>query len=409
MLKLLILSDLHTHADLISDTSPSYISSRDDSQDPKINSLSGLLKFVQQQGLRANWIICPGDIAHQATPDAHSYAWTKLSEIRRAVGATNVFATVGNHDVDSRRLVSDFDPKSMLQSLNPPFPGLTQRECFQFWAENFYCKVDERADATLLLINSCAFHGLASRTPDQKAFAVEEYLYGRISAPTLARIRDRLAGLPLTTFNIVVVHHHVAQHPLLRKDVSLMKGNLDFLQELKNTQRRWLLIHGHLHLPALRYLDAEFLAPVVFSAGAAGAAPYPVLGEITPRNQFYLMELHPPEDVPGAQMRGIVHAWDWAPTSGWIPSREASGLPHQSGFGARPDLPKLASDIATDIGQCLDKQMSWDDLKASFPDLTYLLAKDCKDLMSLCSSQHNLEPLEQAATGNLQLISQRRS
>lgn len=188
-----------------------------------------------------------------------------------------------------------------------------------------------------------------------------------------------------------------------------MKGNIDLLQELKSTQRRWLLVHGHLHLPALRYSDGEFFAPVVFSAGAAGAAPYPVLGEITPRNQFYLVELHPPEELPGAQMRGVVHSWDWAPTSGWIPSREASGLPHQSGFGARPDLPKLAKDIADDIAQRTEKQRSWDELKSSFPDLSYLLAKDCKDLMKLCSSQYNLESLEQPTTGNLQLISLRRS
>ena len=186
-----------------------------------------------------------------------------------------------------------------------------------------------------------------------------------------------------------------------------MKGNLDFVQELKNTERRWLLVHGHLHLPALRYADGDFFAPVVFSAGAAGAAPYPVLGEIVPRNQFYIAELHPPEGVPGAQMRGVVHSWDWAPTSGWIPSRSASGMPHESGFGARPDLPKLANEIAVDIGSIAQKQTTWHDLKSRFPDLSYLLAKDCKDLIGICKSQHNIESLEQPATGTVELLSMR--
>lgn len=184
-----------------------------------------------------------------------------------------------------------------------------------------------------------------------------------------------------------------------------MKGNLDFLELLKNTKKRWLLVHGHLHLSAIRYSDADFFSPVVFSAGAAGATPYPVLGEITPRNQFYLVELHPPETVAGAQMRGVVQSWDWAPTRGWIPSRAASGLPHLTGFGVRPDIPRLASDIATEVGARADKQRSWEDLKVSFPDLPYLLSRERADLIELCHTSYNINALEETITGNIQLMS----
>lgn len=409
MLKLLILSDLHAHADPISDVAPSHISTRDDSQDPTTNSLVGLQKFIDQHKVEADWIVCPGDIAHQANAGAHSYAWTKLEEIRRATKARNVFATVGNHDLDSRRNQNDFDPKSALQLLAPPFPGLNKAECYQFWAENFVCKVDKTSNTTLLVINSCAFHGLASRTDDGKAFTVEEYLYGRLSTATLNRIRARLEALPETPFNIALLHHHVAPHPLLKKDISLMKGNLDFLEALKKTKKRWLLIHGHLHLSAIRYSDAEFFAPVVFSAGAAGATPYPVLGEITPRNQFYLVELHDPENVPGAQMRGVVRTWDWAPTKGWIPSRAASGLPHLTGFGSKPNIPKLASEIATSIASLPDKQKSWEDLTLTFPELSYLLSGDRADLIDLCHSRYRLQTLDETTTGNIQLMSMERS
>jgi predicted phosphodiesterase len=408
MLKILIVSDLHAHADQISDSAPSYISTRDDSQDPTENSLTGLLRFAKERSIKANWIICPGDIAHQANPHAHSYVWEKLCELRELTNASNIFATVGNHDVDSRRAINDFDPKSMLQLLAPPFPGLGKEECFQYWAENFFVKVDATTNATILLVNSCAFHGLASRSSDGKSFVVEEYLYGRVSAPTLNHIRRRLSELPKTAFNIAVVHHHVAPHPLLKKDISLMKGNVDFLQQLKKTQKRWLLLHGHLHLPALRYLDSDFFSPVVFSAGSAGAAPYPVMGEITPRNQFYLVELHEPENVPGSQMRGIVHSWDWAPTLGWVPSRDASGLPHRSGFGARPDLPVLANDIAASVFARRDRQGSWAELSEVRPELQYLTAPDCADLVKLLQTQHRLEVFEEKLTGVIQLVSGRR-
>lgn len=407
MSKLLILSDLHAHAELLNDAAPSYISIRDDSQDPTTNSLSGLKDFLLAKQITADWVLCPGDIAHQANPLAHAYAWKKLDEIKNIVGAKELIATVGNHDIDSRRSINEFDPKTALQTLTPPFPGFNELETFQYWAENFFIKIDKDTDITFLVINSCAFHGLASRSADGKAFIVEEFLYGRISGPTLTRIRSRLRSLPSTKFNIVLVHHHVSPHPLLKNDVSLMKGNAELLDALKASKRRWLVVHGHLHLTALRYSDADHYAPVVFSAASVGSVPYPVKSEITPRNQFYLVELHDPPVTAGAQMRGRVLSWDWAPTRGWVPSRAASGLPHLSGFGARPDIVTLAQTIADTVRTSEQQQMHWASLSAAVPDLQFLLARDCADLIDLCESSHGVSALQDSTTGNIQIMSMR--
>ena len=47
-----------------------------------------------------------------------------------------VAGTVGNHDVDSRYVNTDYDPKEHLQTLTPPFPLPNDASNNAFWAKN---------------------------------------------------------------------------------------------------------------------------------------------------------------------------------------------------------------------------------------------------------------------------------
>ena len=102
-------------------------------------------------------------------PASQRFAWEQLEKIRSEVGASLLLGTAGNHDVDSRRVQPDFDPKSALQSLAPLFPIDVQ--CYQYadavysdryWSKNFVFVPFPDFDGTLLIINSAAFHGFAS-------------------------------------------------------------------------------------------------------------------------------------------------------------------------------------------------------------------------------------------------------
>ena len=61
-------------------------------------------------------------MADKANPTAMNYVWGKFHLLAEKLKVKNSFATVGNHDIDSRYAYNEFDAKGMLHGLNPPYP-----------------------------------------------------------------------------------------------------------------------------------------------------------------------------------------------------------------------------------------------------------------------------------------------
>src|ERR1022692_1873708 len=142
---LLVISDLHAHSgDPSGGDAPSNYSTNNLYGAPTINPMVDIATLVKDAGLSVDWIVCPGDLGDKADPNAQNAAWAQLEKIRIAVGADLLLGTAGNHDIDSRRTLPEFDPKSALQLLHPKFP--TNVFCFEagdgvhsdrFWSRNF--------------------------------------------------------------------------------------------------------------------------------------------------------------------------------------------------------------------------------------------------------------------------------
>lgn len=140
-LRILVISDLHAQVAAPS-SGHSYYSVSGLYQSESNNPLSGICSLLKKEGLTADWVLCPGDISDRADPFAQEAAWAKLNQIRVELGASQLIGSAGNHDLDSRRMNKDIDPRDALLSLNPPFPSSspgdnTYLTADKYWARNF--------------------------------------------------------------------------------------------------------------------------------------------------------------------------------------------------------------------------------------------------------------------------------
>lgn len=381
MIKIAIVSDLHVFNGSSSAGGPSFVGTADPQDSPEKHPFRGIQKLIADEGLTADFLICPGDLADKADPAALMFAWDKLQRLKTQLGAQHLFATNGNHDVDSRKVHGDVDPKGNLQSLDPMFPGLDEQQCDRYWSRNFAVFTDDIL--RIVLLNSAAFHGYGTD-------ASPEYKYGRVSSRTISALRTALAKNERRV-NILVCHHHPAPYnPVEEEDYSEMLGG-DRLIELLDSGDfgSWLMIHGHKHYPRLAYSTGSPSSPVIFSAGSFSATLYQKLAARA-RNQFYIMEIPVGDlDSLGLDLGGTITAWDWITMVGWQPAGNMSGLPHKVGFGCRESPRSLAREIANLIAGRPNFQTG-EELIASLPKLRFLRPQELQTVMARLVADHQI-------------------
>jgi DNA repair exonuclease SbcCD nuclease subunit len=134
--RFLIISDIHAcDVDPTASDAPSYVSSyggRRASADP----LSELEALIEKDIPEVDYILCPGDIANRANPSAFAYAWKSLNDLADRLKIP-LFATVGNHDIDSRYKTNTFDPMEFAKNITPHIPTRKRPQYLEYWAENF--------------------------------------------------------------------------------------------------------------------------------------------------------------------------------------------------------------------------------------------------------------------------------
>jgi 3',5'-cyclic AMP phosphodiesterase CpdA len=384
-LSLLVISDPHAHSDDPVTSTASYYSTDIRFRSPALNPFSGIPDLIRGEGLNVDWVVSPGDLGDKADSTAQQMAWKELQDIKNSLGAEALIGTTGNHDVDSRRARKEFDPKGALQSLLPTFP--LEIGCYEpgdsvyadrFWSRNFVVIPFKTFDTTLVVINSSAFHGYSSdvRKPPN------EHLHGRLSPQTLDAIRESIRNVE-TAVNIVLLHHHVKPHPWIEDGGSVAKGGELLVELLKDSGKRWLIIHGHQHVPHLSYADASPFAPVVLSAGSVAAKTYLVRGKHA-RNQIHHINLDPNDSgANGVHLFGQVRSWTWSPHIGWTRAQRDAGLPYICGFGFRKDLTEVRDQLLGVASKAANKLARWDELLAAEPRLHNMMPEDHEGLIKI--------------------------
>lgn len=397
-LSVAVLTDLHAHTLQPDDPSaPSHLSLHSP-QDAASNSpFAALRRAITENGLRADLLLCGGDMGDKANNAAQQYVWAQLHQLKDQLGASRIIATAGNHDMDSR-YIHDFDAKGALQALSPLFPGLSEAECDRFWSRHFV--VADEADWRILILNSAAYHGARGATnasspgsPKGQA-GLEELLHGRVSLRTIEAIKLQLASAPRKPLNILLTHHHPVRNTEIPGgvDYSEMEAGDQLIGALNDLNvGDWIVVHGHKHIPRIWYAaTAGGRSPVILSAGSFSARLYPEIAGVA-RNQFYIVDF-PIADIATFKVGviGRIRAWDWAVGQGWVPAKESSGIANGSGFGWRENTNKIAQEISNAFDSANVPFLQWDRLATTLPLLPYLSPSSLKEVQRELSETHGL-------------------
>src|SRR5204863_487880 len=100
-----VISDLHVYDKSLTSSGvvvPSFIELGTPEDQVGEHPIKALLTLIECEGISADILLCPVDLGDKSQPAATKHAWTNIHEIEAGLGMRAVFATAGNHDVDSR-------------------------------------------------------------------------------------------------------------------------------------------------------------------------------------------------------------------------------------------------------------------------------------------------------------------
>jgi len=347
-----------------------------------LDPIEKLGDFLLANNIKADMLLCPGDITNHAAHDAFVKGWANLKILRDKLHATELIAVTGNHEVRSRAsdlmkivgiVEETVDPVGMLQSIED-YPALfseNPEKRWIYWGRGY--EIIEDNDIAIVLINSCHFH---------VTMQANEYERGKISQVVLDSFKKRATELASTKkFRIVLMHHHPISHHDMEGagQIDMYNGSklMDILNESYND---WLIIHGHKHDPRLIRSQGSATQSVVFSAGSFGAALTGALATKT-KNQFYILDLESNENASGTlEMRGRIESYYWSSTE-WRPAiEEEHGLPNGCGFANNVNIDDIATKVRDYLKTISGSFIKWAEICEIFPELNYLMPFELKKL-----------------------------
>ena len=364
-LTIAVLSDIHAYASA-RDDEPSHLHTAMPEDDPTAHPIVGLEQLVEERGLSADIVLCPGDLGDRADADGIDFAWKLLQRVVAKLGTDRLVATAGNHDLDSRYIKNKWNPREVLQRLRPLFPVDDQAKCDQYWSRNF--TIVEGPNCRIVTLNSCGYHGMGEEEKD----------HGRVSDHTLAEVAQELKAAEPSEVNLLLCHHHPVQFTDIGDDdYDVMEGGPALLELLRSGEvGRWMIIHGHRHVPHLTYALGGAASPIIFSA-ASLTVDLQRAAQARARNQFYILEfpLTATRDL-GLPLAGRFRSWYWVPRSGWDDTPSDVALPADGGFGYREDGRTVAQTIRAHMADRGRARMTWDELLEEFPRMAYMTPDD---------------------------------
>ena len=386
--RLLVVSDVHFHDPLYQQymvnggraaaDPPSRLSTETALADQQ-NPFHGLLRLVREGKVKADALVCCGDLTTCADPTAMNLGWLQLHRLSAALKAGEPIVTAGNHDIDSRFKVSTTSPMRMLRYLDPPFPSADRKAATSYWS-NGYCIIERRPHLRVVVVNTCSLHGYETEQERQSD-------HGMFPEQLLQDLPDVLSAwnAPL---NVLLCHHHPKEIDLPAEDRSVASNGEQLLDKLSQLGHpNWLVLHGHRHLPAVRYASSSATAPVVFSAGSFSANLHLRIQGRT-QNQFYVIDLENSEN----RLRGRYEAWTWSPYEGeWRRGEATTALPASGGFGFRPDPVGAARTVAGLVPPRVAGSLTWLQVEEQIPSFRFLLPEERVAVLDCLRVDHGIE------------------
>lgn len=336
--------------------------------------LEKFLCFLGKEGLKADYLLIPGDITESAHPEEVSLASKALVEIREKleVPENNVIYVPGNHDVDWKIL----DPKDSTKTrwrhrymaLNEPqfvFDSINKRGIANGdLLQNNYFNVWEYKDFVVL--------GYNSASTDKES---EKVHHGDVVIDHVKAMENVLKAMNLSNdprIKVCLVHHHLRNYPLptpVDYDPSIA-NNGECLIDLVLNYDFDLIVHGHRHHS---FLDTRKDIPILCAGSFSATIGSYWEGLVF--NQFHVIDMSKADWSTKA--RGCVYSW-LNNASGWHRSfRVEDGciVDYKSPFGVSL---KRHQEVSQKLKAFLSRELdcsnviSWkDDILRGIPELSF--------------------------------------
>lgn len=379
-LTIAVVSDIHAFDSVETDT---HVAIDPGAASRTLHPIVDLIDYITERNLRADYLALPGDLVNRAHSGGLAYVWQQMRNVARILGA-RIVAVPGNHDVITHQPTTD--PRGALKSLMPSFPLQDPALDALFWTQGWIAL--EEADHRFLLIDS-TFDFPTYPTDPAATAAWEDYLNalnrGGFSEEQEAGIDAYLRGAP-RKLNVALVHHHPLEHQLrhqFQDTYGPMRRGGELIELLTRhpATGRWLVIHGHKHVPQIVSAVATSAnGPIVLCAGSLGAQIWPPLNTAA-RNQFHLV--HVRDDNPDSlgYLLGQVQSAMWCLGEGWLsPPPRGAGLPRLAGFGCISDHRNLAQRCHSEVARGGADFIEMRELVQRVPELQYIAPRDFEDL-----------------------------
>lgn len=345
---------------------------------PLTNPLVGLRAAIATDPeLRADVLLCPGDLCDKADASALQWMWEELEEIRRDLGADRVISTAGNHDIDGQGK-QGVDPVELeLRNLAPPFPSRSVGEAAEYW------------DARVSLVVGDEWQVATLNTTLMRLLEKDEEDHGEVHDATLQALDEITKGTDKAV-NLLLCHHH--PHPFRRFDPSdrshMLNGD-QLVRRLDESADSWMIVHGHKHEPFLNILEGSASSPIRLASGSVGANLFPTLATNV-RNQFHIIAF----DLAGMashylSLAGRVLSWTWGYRTPWHRALDGDGLPAVAGFGYRNDGKAIADALVGWARATGREVVERDELLGHDPKIPYLLPQNVQELKGRLTTRHD--------------------
>jgi predicted phosphodiesterase len=363
-----VVSDLHCR--LATDTKDSFLTVGGLRTPSGRHPVQALLDLIDQENLRVDGLVVPGDLTNKARIEGLGKAWDYSLEIGRKLGAAHVIPVIGNHDIDSHRTEPEKPVFYGVRNVHPDFPFQDAAAINSFFADG-YCLL-KIGVADVIAINTVIDHTDAA-SAKRGAFGIDR----------IERMEGALTGNLKSALRIAVMHHHPTLHTgTFLEDNDVIPTGDELLAALRRLGCR-LVVHGHKHFTRLSNVDGI----TVLASGSFSAMLYEFGTSVS--NTFHIVELEgdDPESV-----RGLVHTWVFRYGSGWRRSNaEHAGFPFISGFGRKANLADIIESLRA-LGESDKNKMRFlqSDLLQAVPEAEYLAPSE-RSQVNQSLSTHDLK------------------
>jgi predicted phosphodiesterase len=367
-----IASDLHVGGARAKDLNPD-----DNARAIDSDYLKQFEKFAKREGLRADYLVVPGDLTNGARPGEFYHAAIVVNSLARSLGISKkrILYVPGNHDVDWEVLKIDPTDATGLRRRQRYDPI---RHCPEVgrWMGTPYWRSTDHPYFSIWNFPNLIAVGYNSAWHDDPGVSIH---YGRFDETAVKPIEEALKRVDLTAPNklkLLIIHHHPLQYkdPVPGDpDFSIMY-NAESLLKFARKYRFDAIVHGHRHCPKAQVVEVNAGHPIVVLGAGSFSAQLDTRWAGLVSNAFHILRAEG-RDSSSSMVFGAVQSWAFLCGEGWRPSDvHSNAILHRFPFGTYLEEAALRERVHTRILDALGGRscVEWEHIVKQEPALGYV-------------------------------------